>query len=91
MAQSESLVRLSEVTRLLSENHRELAQVLAAEREGKVESWMSSEHTSIQARDRTADAYAVSLTVDVFKLKGEIAALEVEERYLYFLLSRGED
>lgn len=86
-AREQSLSRLEKVTTTLSQLHRELAQVLIAERQAKVESFLGTQDLHAQARDRQADAYAVSLSVEVFKLRGEISALTEERDYLIFYLS----
>lgn len=66
--------------------HRELSQVLLAEKQAKAQAWMGSDETSIQGRDRAADHFALALSCDVIKLKGDIAACQEERDFLLLLI-----
>lgn len=85
-----ALQQLEQVTKELAACHRELAQVLMAEKEGRVRTFMASDAAAVNARDRQADINVVDLSVDAIKLKGEIAALEAERTYLVIVIEHGE-
>lgn len=74
--------RLLEVTIQLARKHVELADLTAAEKEGKVTGHFRAEEKSVSARDREAEFQVLNLTTDIIRLKGHIAALEVEHRTL---------
>lgn len=66
----------------LMQSRRELADLLAAEHEGKVEAWARSEATAINQRDREAAHVITPLTIEIIQLKGEVAAFEEERDFL---------
>lgn len=74
--------RLLEVTDELARKHNELASLAAAEKEGKVTGYFRAEEKSVSARDREAEFQVLNVTTDIIRLKGQIAALEVEHRTL---------
>ncbi len=80
------VVRLRAVTMELASSHRDLAETLGAELEAKVEAYRGSESSSESGRRLDGTIHASPFTVDVFKLKGEIAALLEERFYLERLL-----
>lgn len=69
----EALARHRAVTVELMDLHRELAQLLAAEKEAKVRAYAQAQGTD-KNREQTASFNALNLTTDIFKLKGEIEA-----------------
>lgn len=85
----EALAQLELATKELAACHRELAQVLMAEREGRVRSYLQSDETSVSGRDRQADVNVLDLTLDMLKIKGEIAALEADRDYLGMVIQFG--
>lgn len=90
LTRSSALQQLESTTKELAACHRELAQVLMAEKEGRVRTYLESNETSVSGRDRQADYNVLSLSTDSLKLKGEIAALEAEVRYLIIVVEHGE-
>ncbi len=82
----DALQRLGEVTEELQQLHRELASLLAAEKSARIAAWVESDETTVTARDRVADFNALNLTLDIIKIKGEIAAFEAEVRYLVIVV-----
>ncbi len=86
-----ALQRLESLTTELADSHRELAQILAAEKECKVRTWVESQETTLGARERQGDSMALGLTVDAIRLKGEIAALEAERTYLLIIIEHIRD
>lgn len=89
MQPSAALDRMGSLTEELMAAHRELAMVLAAEKQAKVGAWLESQEGTVSARDRQSDFNALGLTVDALKLKGEINALEAERSYLTLILTYG--
>lgn len=88
-SRQEALERYFDVTRELSSLHRELAEILIAEKDGRIRSYMASDETSVTGRERVADFHVLNLSLDVLKIKGEIAALNEEKEALYLLLMYG--
>ncbi len=76
-----SLDQLGALTANLAAKRQELALVLAAEHEAKIQSWFAADEDTLKGRDRIADFNALHLTLDIIKLKGEILALEDERVY----------
>lgn len=73
------VVLLEEITSELTDNHRELGSVLAAEHEGRIRSWWDQEvGTPGNVRDKAGQMNTLDLTSDIFKLKADIAALEAQ-------------
>lgn len=89
LTRSAALSQLEYTTTELASSHRELAQLLAAEKEGKIRSWVASEESSVTSRDRWADHMVMDLTLDIIKLKGEINALEATRTYLVIVIEHG--
>lgn len=90
LTRTSALLQLESTTKELAACHRELAQVLMAEKEGRVRTYLESNETSVSGRDRQADYNVLGLSTDTLKLKGEIAALEAEIRYLLIMVEHGE-
>lgn len=74
--------RLADLVGELKALHGELAETVMAERRGRVEAHFTSEETSVQGRDREADAMVIDLSCDVIRLKADIAALTTEYTFL---------
>lgn len=73
---------LGELTIRLGRAHRELGELVAAEREGRLMSYSMADETSVSGKDRAADLAVLPLSLDIIKLKSEIKALEVEWQFL---------
>jgi hypothetical protein len=73
---------LADITVQLTRSHRELGELLAAEREGRIMAYQMTDETSVSAKDRAADVAVLPLSIDIIKLKCEIKALEVEWQFL---------
>lgn len=86
---TDAFERMFCLTEELASLHRELAQILMAEKEGRVQSYIASDETSIQGRDRVADFQVAPLSIDALKIKGEIAALNEEKHVLSLLIEFG--
>jgi hypothetical protein len=82
----EQVARFLEVTAELCDKQEELAQLVAAEKEGKVTGYFRANETSVSARDREAEFQVLNVTTDIIRLKGQIAALETEHRTLSILM-----
>lgn len=83
------LARLERITADLASAHRELSELLAAEHEGKVRTWMASEEDTIGGRDRIAAFQVLDLSTDILKLKGEISALTAERDFMVLIVQKG--
>lgn len=64
--------------------YRELSDLEATERQGKFNTWMGVDSTSVTERDRWADIQVLDLSCDIIRLKGEIRALELEYNHIKF-------
>jgi hypothetical protein len=82
------LFRLSELTGELAGLHQEVAMICAQERRAKVQGFMGSEASTVTGRERDGDAMAVELTATIFELRGDIAALQEEQKLILTLLER---
>lgn len=91
MTRAEALKRHGELARELSELHRELAEVLGAEKTAKVQSFMAAPGGTDRQRDQASTANALGSTKEVFKLRGEIDALVEERDHIRLLLAYGAD
>lgn len=82
------LDRLHAIVQELVDNHHQLGDLLAAEKQGRVESWHAAQpgSDSVSARDRIAEFNIVPLAKDILILKGDIAALIEERDYIRLLL-----
>lgn len=89
LTRDEALARLSELSAELAQTHRELCDLLVAEHQAKTQAWFESQSQYIKERDRIAEFNALPLSLDVIKLKGEIAALEAERVFLIECLHWG--
>jgi hypothetical protein len=84
-----TLDKLEQLSLDLAEHHRELAQLLMAEKEAKIEAFDYSDASTVRQRDHEADRLALPLTRDILKIKGEIAALTELRDYLRLVLQHG--
>lgn len=82
--------RLYTVTTSLADKYRELALIESTEHRSKIEAWHNSNEETLKGRDRVADFSALSFTLDIIQLKGEIKALELEYDYIKILIDRGK-
>ncbi len=89
VTRASALTELEEVAMDLSRIHRDLAELLAAEHQAKIHTWFNSNADYITQRDREADFNALSLTLDIIKLKGELAAQESRRAFLEFTVHWG--
>ena len=80
------LTRLEQVSIQLRHLRREFAQCLIAEKQHKANIYLSSEARSHGEREGQASAQSVSFSTETLLLKGEIDALEDEERFLRFCI-----
>lgn len=78
----EPLARFGALSLELQMAHRELATLIAAEHEAKVRTWFAADDDSVKGRDRVAEFNALDLTLDIMRLKGEIAAMREEKDWL---------
>lgn len=76
-------------TAQLVQKQVELQDVLVTERNIKTESWLQSQHKTDQAKSREADFHTLDLTEDVYRLKGEVAALESVREHLRLRIEWG--
>lgn len=67
----------------------DLAQTLAAEHEAKVTAWFASDSSFIGERDRIAEHNSLNLSLDVIRLKGDLAAAESRRSFLEFVIHWG--
>lgn len=74
--------RLYELAQETIPLHRELADLVATEREGRLHAYMNSQEKSATARDQEAQYQLIGATTEIIKLKGEIAALNEERDFL---------
>jgi hypothetical protein len=88
-ARANALEELEQVASALSQLHRELADLEAAEHTARVQSWFAHDSKYITERDRVAEYNTLQLTPEVIKVKGEIAALQSRRGYLEFLIHWG--
>ncbi len=79
---AEQHARLADLVGELKALHGELAETVMAERRGRVEAYALSDETSVQARDREADSIVLDLSLDIIRLKADIAALTTEYTFL---------
>lgn len=84
-----ALEQLEECAANISSLHQELAQLLAAEHTARVESWFAADSQYITERDRIAEYNTLSLTPEIIKLKGELAAHESRRAFLEFVIHWG--
>lgn len=79
--------RLTGLVTELAADHKELALVLDAEHQGRVATYLDSVGTQTQGvADKLAAHSTLNLTTDIFRLKGGIAAKEVEITYYTLLI-----
>lgn len=88
MTDTDTFDRLTAVTNDLLIKHRELGELVAAEKEGRVRGYFEADETSVSAREKVADFQVLDLTTDIIRLKADIAALEVEWKYLMAVFER---
>lgn len=73
---------LVDLTAELSTKQAELGDMLAVEREQRVRAWEDADTDKVTAADRYADAATLDLSMDIARLKGEIAGLRTEWEFL---------
>lgn len=78
--------RLETVSRELRGLYVEEAQAHTAERQQKSAAWMASQSSAASARDREADSAALSHTMELFTIRGDIRALEEERDHIMFTI-----
>ena len=76
------LQELFDCTQRIANAHRELGQLLAAEKQARVQAYHSSEGRTNSDKDNAANMSALNITVDIFKIRSDIAALEASKDYL---------
>lgn len=88
MPRGKIVMRYTEVIAELASLAQELATVYASEREAKVEAFARSEANTIAGRERDADLNSLPLTVEAFRLRGMVQALEYEKTLIELLLDK---
>lgn len=80
----EAFDQLNDLTASLGNDYRELAELVNAKRQGRVEAIRASLGSagSTSAREQEADIFTVELACDIEVLRGEIRAKEVEREFL---------
>lgn len=78
--------RYAEVMAQLASLHEENAMVRSQEKEARVKGFVTSEGNTIKEREREADYDSLPLTLEVFRLQGEMAALTAEREFIEYLL-----
>ena len=78
---------LEEVTDALAELHRELVVIEQAQARERMRVLTQDEHPNITTAKANADVATLDFTVDVIRVKGEIAALRERKDFLRDLLS----
>lgn len=85
-----ALDELEVVAGEISALHGDLAQLLVAEHETKTQAWFGAHESQfISERDRIADHASLSLTLDIIRARGELAAAESRRAYLEFVVHWG--
>lgn len=76
------------LSRDLASAHRQLAMVLGQAKDTRVKGYWDPliQGESHSAKERFADGRALTLDIEVTRLRGEIAALEVEAAHARFVL-----
>lgn len=83
--------RLRDTLKQLSDKRGELAEVLKAEAQAKVEAYSASQDPAIRGREKEADALALPHTLDIIDLKVDIQILESWERFYTLILTHNLD
>lgn len=83
---SPQLKRLAKVTEELISLNRRLALLVEAETRGKIEAYFNAEESTVAGRDRYAAVTQLDNTSEIIRLKGAIAAYEVERDYLRMVI-----
>lgn len=78
----QALNRYYHLTDELQQLFGEMAIVLASETQAKSNTWVSTQHDSITARDRYATHAALNFTSEKYDIQSSINALEAERLYL---------
>lgn len=86
----ELLDELEELTDVLMRDQRELHEVLRVEKQQKVGGYSQAGGNTVADRNNAADLGALDLTMDAFKLRGEIAAHEARIRFIITALQYQE-
>ena len=66
----------------LTLTHRELGQVLLAEKQAKITGFAQSDSRTISERDNAGAVQALEDTLEVFRLRAKIAGLEARRHFL---------
>lgn len=88
MSDTSTFDDLTATTRELAAKTRELGELVAAEKEGRVNGYFRSDESSVSAREKDADFQVLDLSTDIIRLKSDIAALDVEWKYLMAVFER---
>lgn len=84
-----ALDELETVATDIADLHLQVAELIAAEHEAKTTAWFNAESQYISERDRIADFNALSLSLDLIKLRGELSAAESRRSFLEFVVHWG--
>lgn len=76
------LQELYDCSQHLANAQRELGQLLAAEKQAKVQGYNTSAGRTNTDKENEGSVSALNITVDIFKIRSEIAALEASREYL---------
>lgn len=86
-----ALAELEDVAQEISNLHLQLAELLHAEHNAKTRSWFDSNSQYVTERDRIAEFNALDLTLDIIKLRGELAAADSRRSFLTTLIQWSTD
>lgn len=82
------LAEYETLTDVVMADHRELAEFLVAEKQTKVNGYAQAADARTNSdRQNAGDLAALDLTVDIFRLKGKIAAHEARVAFITTALS----
>lgn len=84
-----ALDELESVANDIASLHLQLAELLAADHEAKTQSWFASDAQYVSERDRVADLNSLGFSMDIIKLRGELAAAESRRSFLEFVIHWG--
>jgi hypothetical protein len=82
--------RLDEVCAELISAHRQLAQLLQAEHEGRVRTRFQSQQSTLGGKDNDAAFQTLDLARDIILLKGDIAAYTEERDQLRYFIDHAD-
>lgn len=78
------------VAEQLTVAYAELGSSQAAERQGRVRSYLASQETSVAGKERDAEAQTMHLTIALYEVNARIKALTEERDLLRLLLDAAE-